>query len=395
MSDAHLDADLAAELIRIRRHLHRHPELSNEESETQAFLREALLGLGLVEIRDVISTGLVVDVRGAKPGANRMVVVRADIDALPIHEDTGLPFASQKPGVMHACGHDAHAAMVAAAAAAVHRRREAFSGLARFIFQPAEEAEPLGARRVVEAGLLDGACAAFGIHVDPYLDTGLAAVAPGAYTLGSDIFDIRLTGRSAHAATPHLGRDALQAGAAVAAALRALPAAECGPFDEVVLSVTSIQAGSAYNIIADKCLLRGTFRTGSAQIRERISRRINETVAAIAKAFGVEAELEVTTGEPPVVNHPQAVQAVRKLAEATGAVSVEARRGWEAADDFGFYSERNPAAYFRLGVRGPDQTEVYGLHHPKFTVDETALVGGARLLSAIVVDVLEQGLPSA
>jgi amidohydrolase len=187
-----IPADLEARMLAWRRHLHAHPELSNNETETQAYLRRALASEGIGEIRDVAGTGLAVDITGAIPGSNRAIAIRADIDALPIEEQTGLPFASTRPGVMHACGHDAHAAMAVAAASALHRRRGEFSGTVRFIFQPAEEAEPLGGRRVVAEGLLDDVEAAIGIHVDPYLETGKVAVAAGPYTLASDIFDIEV-----------------------------------------------------------------------------------------------------------------------------------------------------------------------------------------------------------
>lgn len=384
--------DLTTELIAVRRHLHRHPELSNAEIRTQLFIRETLARLGLGKISDAAGTGLVVDVHGTRPGANRMVVVRADIDALPITEDTGLPFASETKGVMHACGHDAHTAMVVAAAAALSRRRDTFGGTVRFIFQPAEETEPLGGRRIVAEGWLDGAAAAFGIHVDPDLETGRIAVAPGAYTLASDTFDIRLKGRSAHAAMPHLACDALQAGAAIATALRGLPAATVSAYGEAVLSVTGIEAGGSYNIIPDSCLLRGTYRTGSADIREKLAARLQETVDRLAALFAVTGDVQITRGEPAVVNDPLAVEAVRAAAARIGGIAVEARRGWEPADDFGFYAEKCPAAYVRLGIRPAGTATAYPLHHPKFAVDEAALPLGAALLAEVACEAASRGL---
>ena len=197
-----LSERLLERMVQVRRHLHAHPELSNKERATQCYLRDELAAETIPGVRDAAETGLVVDVAGAAGPSNRAIAIRADIDALPIIEASGVPFTSQNPGVMHACGHDAHSAMVFATAAALHATRHSFSGTVRLIFQPAEEAEPLGGRRIVESGLLDDVEAAIGIHVDPYLPVGQVALDGGPYTLASDIFDIVLSGRSAHAAKP-------------------------------------------------------------------------------------------------------------------------------------------------------------------------------------------------
>ncbi|MBL8906437.1 MAG: amidohydrolase [Rhizobiales bacterium] len=376
-------------MIALRRHLHANPELSNEEVETQRHLRRALEAEGLGPVRDVAGTGLAVEITGDIPGSNRALAIRADIDALPIHEETGLPFASQKPGVMHACGHDAHAAMALAAAAALAKRRNEFSGTVRFIFQPAEEAEPLGGRRVVEEGLLDDVEAAIGIHVDPYLETGRIAVAAGPFTLASDIFDIVVTGRSAHAATPQQGIDALAIAAAMVGEAQKLIARETGPFEPAVLSVTGFKAGGAYNIIADRAELKGTIRSGSRESRVRLRRRLEEIAKAVASAHGASAGVTVVEGEPAVINEPEMVKLVSEAARnAIAADSVVDLPGWAAADDFGFYSQKLPAVYFRLGVMQPEATETYALHHPKFRIDEAAMPLGAATLARAALDFL-------
>lgn len=328
---------------------------------------------------------------GDIPGSNRAIAVRADIDALPIHEETGLAFASQKLGVMHACGHDAHAAMAFAAASALAKRRNEFSGTVRFIFQPAEEAEPLGGRHVVEEGLLDDVEAAIGIHVDPYLETGKIAVAAGPYTLASDIFDIVVTGKSAHAATPQQGIDALAIAAAMVGEVQKIIARETGPFEPAVLSITGFKAGGAYNIIADRAELKGTIRSSSRESRVRLRRRLEEVITSVAAAHGASAELKVVEGEPAVINEAEMVKLISEAARnsiATEAV-IEAP-GWAAADDFGFYSEKLPAVYFRLGVMQPEATETYALHHPKFRIDETAMPLGAATLARAVLTYLEK-----
>jgi amidohydrolase len=255
------DQALLAEMIIARRHLHAYPELSNEERETQAFICNWLYERGLTP-RPVAGTGIVVDVVGEAGPSNRKLVLRADIDALPIVEASGLSFASTRPGVMHACGHDAHTAMGLGAALTLHRARNRFRGTVRVIFQPGEEAEPLGGRRVLQEGLLDDVDAAIGIHVDPYLETGKIAVAPGPYTLASDIFDVSIHGRSAHAARASEGVDAIAIAATIVTELQKLVVRETDAFDSLILSVTGIQGGGSYNILADTVLLKGTMRSG-------------------------------------------------------------------------------------------------------------------------------------
>lgn len=381
--------DLASRMIALRRHLHANPELSNEEVETQRYLRQALEAEGLGPVRNVAGTGLAIDITGDIPGSNRALAIRADIDALPIHEETGLAFASRKPGVMHACGHDAHAAMALAAASALAKRRSEFSGTVRFIFQPAEEAEPLGGRRVVEEGLLDDVEAAIGIHVDPYLETGKIAVAAGPYTLASDIFDISVTGKSAHAATPQQGVDALVIAAAMVGEVQKIIARETGPFEPAVLSITGFKAGGAYNIIADRAELKGTIRSGSRESRVRLRRRLEEIIAAVARAHGASAAVKFIEGEPAVINEPEMVKLVSEAARNSIAKdSVTDAPGWAAADDFGFYSQKLPAVYFRLGVMQPEAAETYALHHPKFRIDEAAMPLGAATLARAALDFL-------
>lgn len=382
--DQEMAPDILDRMIEIRRHLHRHPELSNEEAKTQAYLRQALETEGLAGIRDVAGYGLAVDIVGKAQASNRKVAIRADIDALPILEESGVDFASLNPGVMHACGHDAHAAMVFATAAHLHRTREAFSGTVRIIFQPAEEAEPLGGRRVVEEGLLDDVDGAIGIHVDPYTQAGKIAVGSGPYTLACDIFDATVTGSSAHAAKPSEGVDAIAAAAAMVSELQKIVAREIDPYDPLVISVTGFEGGGAYNVIADKVRLKGTIRSGSEATRAKAWRRLREILNGVAQSHQAQVELDITRGEPPVVNDKELTRLVSdSAAQHFGAENVLNAPGWTAADDFGFYSEKRPSVYFRLGIRNEAIDAVYPLHHPKFRIDEAALPVGAATLAAV------------
>lgn len=379
-----MEKDILERMIEIRRHLHRYPELSNAEAKTQAYLRAALEKEGITGIRDVAGHGLAVDIVGGKAKSNRKVAIRADIDALPIIEESGVDFASVNPGVMHACGHDAHSAMVFATAAHLHRTRDSFGGTVRLIFQPAEEAEPLGGRRVVEEGLLDDVDGAIGIHVDPYTQSGKIAVGSGPYTLACDIFDATVTGVSAHAAKPSEGVDAIAAACAMVGEIQKIVAREVDPYEPLVISITGIEGGGAYNIIADKVHLKGTIRSGSEAVRIKAQRRLCEILQGVAQSHQAQVELKIIRGEPPVVNDAELTQIVSDSAAAQfGDENVLSAPGWTAADDFGFYSEKRPSVYFRLGIRSEEQGSVYPLHHPKFRVDEAALpIGAATLVAA-------------
>lgn len=384
--------DILDRMIEIRRHLHRHPELSNEEAKTQAYLKQALEKEGLSGIREVAGYGLAVDIVGGAQPSNRKVAIRADIDALPIVEESGVDFASLNPGVMHACGHDAHAAMVFATAAHLHRSRDTFAGTVRIIFQPAEEAEPLGGRRVVEEGLLDDVDGAIGIHVDPYTEAGKIAVGSGPYTLACDIFDATVTGSSAHAAKPSEGVDAIAAAAAMVSEIQKIVAREIDPYDPLVISVTGFEGGGAYNVIADKVRLKGTIRSGNEATRAKVWRRLREILTGVALSHQATVELDIKRGEPPVVNDKELTRIVSdSAAERLGPENVLNMPGWTAADDFGFYSEKRPSVYFRLGIRNEGMDVVYPLHHPKFRVDEAALPAGAVTLAAAAQRFLATG----
>jgi amidohydrolase len=375
--------DILDRMIEIRRHLHRHPELSNEEAKTQAYLKQALEQEGLAGVREVAGYGLAVDIVGEAQASNRKVAIRADIDALPILEESGVEFSSLNPGVMHACGHDAHAAMVFATAAHLHRSRDTFGGTVRIIFQPAEEAEPLGGRRVVEAGLLDDVDGAIGIHVDPYTEAGKIAVGSGPYTLACDIFDATVTGSSAHAAKPSEGVDAIATAAAMVSEIQKIVAREIDPYDPLVISVTGFEGGGAYNVIADKVRLKGTIRSGNEATRAKAWKRLREILNGVAQSHQAKVELDIKRGEPPVVNDKELTRiVVDSAAEKFGPENVLNAPGWTAADDFGFYSEKRPSVYFRLGIRNETMDAVYPLHHPKFRVDEAALPVGAVTLAA-------------
>ncbi|WP_265975334.1 M20 metallopeptidase family protein [Brucella intermedia] len=389
-----LDPDLTQQMIEIRRHLHRNPELSNDEWMTQAYLKEQLLQKGFAVVREVAGYGLAIDIVGTAGPSGRKLIIRADIDALPIEEESGVVFRSENPGVMHACGHDAHAAMAFAVAVLLDRQKALFEGTVRIIFQPAEEAEPLGGRRVVEEGLLDDIDAAIGIHVDPYTETGKIGVATGPYSLASDIFDISITGVSAHAAKPSEGVDAIAVASSIVSEVQKIVSREIDPYDPLVISITSIEGGTgAYNVIADRAKLRGTIRSGQEETRQKAWSRLTEIAAGVAKIHSAKAEVTLQRGEPAVINDTAMVEIVRKSGiDLLGQENTLNLPGWTASDDFAFYSEKCRSVYFRLGIRDEQADSVYPLHHPKFRVDERALAIGANMLYLAAREFLETGL---
>jgi amidohydrolase len=382
MTNDLIDDDIARRMIQLRRDLHRRPELSNEEHETQKTIRARLEAAGFSNIQDIAGTGVMLDIVGTGGPSNRKIAIRADIDALPIEETSGVAFVSETPGVMHACGHDAHTSMVYAAALAIERNKDRFRGTVRLIFQPAEEAEPLGGRRVVEAGLIDDVDGVIGIHVDPALETGKIAVAPGTYTLACDIFDITVTGKGSHAAMPEQGVDALSAAMTIAQQLGQIVTRERNAYAPLVVAVTALHAGTAHNILPGKAVMMGTIRSGSEEVRQLAHRRIKEIAEAAAQMHRASAEVVVTRGDVAVINEPGMVDLIRVAGTAAGGEgTVQNLPGWTPGDDFGFYSEKKPGVYFRLGIRNEQVGSTYPLHHPSFRLDEAAMPLGARTLT--------------
>lgn len=385
-----IDDDICRRMIALRRDLHRRPELSNEEHETQRTIRARLEAAGFANIRDVAGTGLMLDIVGAGGPSNRKVAIRADIDALPIEETSGEPFASEKPGVMHACGHDAHTSMVYATALALQKNRDRFRGTVRLIFQPAEEAEPLGGRRIVEGGLIDDVDGVIGIHVDPGLETGRIAVAPGTYTLACDTFDITVTGKGSHAAMPEQGVDALSVAITIAQQLGQIITRERNAYAPLVVATTMLHAGTAHNILPGTAKMAGTIRSGSEAMRQLAHRRIKEIAEAAALMHRATVEVETLRGDVAVINDPEMAELIRAAGDAAGGEgTVLNLPGWTPGDDFGFYSEKKPGVYFRLGIRNEQLGSTFPLHHPSFRLDEAAMPLGARTMAEAALRFLE------
>lgn len=368
-------AEWQNELTAWRRHLHARPELGFEEVETSAFVAEKLRSFGIDEIHEGLArTGVVGVIRsGSGKGS---IALRADMDALPIHEQTGLAHASTRPGKMHACGHDGHTTMLLGAARYLAETRR-FDGTVYLVFQPAEEGQG-GGRSMVEEGLFERfpAQEIYGLHNWPQLPVGSFAMCEGPAMAAADHFSIELTGTGCHAAMPHLGRDPIVAAALIVQAAGSIVARQVDPLDNAVVSITKIQGGDTYNVVPETVSMLGTVRTFRAATQDFIERRLGEIVAGIAAAQGLEGRLVYRRGYPPTVNHRQnADMGADAAAEIAGEAQVDrAPAPSMGAEDFSFMLQRRPGAYIWMGNGGGAEGRV--LHSPHYDFNDEALSWG-------------------
>lgn len=369
--------------------LHRRPELGGREERTAELIRRQLRSLGL-SVRPVAGTGTAALLRGGRPGPT--AAFRADIDALPIQEETGLPYASRTPGVMHACGHDFHTAALLGAAMLLVRRRETLPGNVSFLFQPDEEGDG-GAKAMVEAGCLREASAVFACHVDSAIPAGVAAVRSGPVCAASNPFSVTLRGRGTHGAKPHLGDDVVVAGAQMVTALQTIASRRTSPTEPVVVSVGAFHSGTAGNVLAEEAVFTGILRTMGGPVRERVKEDFRAIVSGVAAAMGVEAETEILQSYPGCRNDPAMADLVRRGAEKVlgpGRV-VELAEPSLGTDDFGYFLEQVPGCYYRMGVRNEARGWTAPNHSPRFVADPGALPAAAALHAQVALEVLEGG----
>ncbi|WNS45775.1 amidohydrolase [Paenibacillus sp. MMS20-IR301] len=382
--------ELLPEMVEWRRHLHRNPELSYQEKETSAYVADKLAGLGIEVKKSGAGYGLTGILKGNTPG--KTVVLRADMDALAITEENGRDYASQRPGVMHACGHDGHTAMLLAAAAYYSARRGELQGEIRFLFQPAEEVCPGGAMGMIAEGVLDAADAVYGLHLWTPFPLGTVASAPGPLMASADEFFIDITGKGGHGGMPHRTVDSIVAGAALVTQLQSIVSRSVDPLRPAVVSVGTIQGGSAQNIIAERCRITGTVRAFDEETRYLIRRRIEELAAATAAAYGAEAKVDYLMGYPPLVNDEAEYSRFARVAPAAlGAeANVMLMEKIMPAEDFSYYVKEIPGCFIFVGAGNPDKDAVYPHHHSKFDFDEDAMLYGAKLLVAMADSCLNE-----
>ncbi len=380
-------------IVALRRAIHAEPELGLDTPLTLAKVRAELADLPLEWRTGTSATGAVATLKGAKPGPS--VLLRGDMDALPMPENTGLPFASTIPGRMHACGHDTHTAMLAGAARILADRRQDIAGEVRFMFQPGEEGWH-GARFMIEDGLLDPwPDAAFALHIMPNSPHGVLAGKDGAMLAAADQFDITITGRGGHASLPHDTADPVPAAAAIVMAVQSMITRRFSAAEATVVTVSMIEAGTAQNIIPDTAHMRGTIRTLSAERRLAVHAALAEVATHTARAHGCEAEVVVTPGFPVTLNDPRAVSLAEAVARDMGGDDGWQRLGHSlmGAEDFAYVLENVPGAMLFLGVAkdGSDWKSCCGIHSSRMMVDETALPKGAAFLAACAVRFLDHG----
>lgn len=384
-------AKLAPRLTEIRRHIHAHPELSGQEYQTAAYISGVLSSCGLRVQEFVGKTGVMAELVGTLD-ASPVLVVRADMDALPIPEQTELDFASRKLGIMHACGHDVHSTVGLGTAMVLSQLEVTLPGTTRFLFQPAEETAQ-GARWMIGDGVMDNVAAAFGVHVFPTVPGGAIGIRYGALTAAADDIEIKIIGESGHGARPHEAIDAIWIAAQVVTTLQQSISRTQNPLRPVVLTIGQISGGRAPNVIANKVTLLGTVRSLHPETRDTLPQWIEQIIAGVCQPYGAKYTFDYRPGVPSVQNDPMLTQIVETAAqEAWGRDRVQ--RLLEpslGAEDFSLYLDHVPGTMFRLGV-GFTNRPNYPLHHPQFEVNENAILTGVVTMAHAVYRYWQQPL---
>ncbi len=375
-----LTGNLAPRLIEIRRHIHAHPELSGQEHQTAAYVAGVLSSCGIQVKESIGKTGVIGDLRGNSQ-EERILAIRTDMDALPIQERTNLEFASRQPGIMHACGHDVHTTLGLGTAMVLSQLGESLPGNMRFIFQPAEEIAQ-GAAWMVKDGAIDGVDAILGVHVFPSLPARSVGIRYGALTAAADDLEIYIQGESGHGARPHEAIDAIWIAAQVMTNLQQAISRTHNPLHPVVLTIGQIEGGRAPNIIADQVRMLGTVRSLHPNTHADLPQWIENIVANVCQTYGANYQVNYRRGVPSVQNDGILTQIVETAArEAWGNEQVKIiSEPSLGAEDFSVYLDKLPGIMFRLGV-GKENQQNYPLHHPRFEVDEAAIVTGVVTLA--------------
>ena len=388
---------LLADLVELRRAIHREPELGLQNPKTLAKIKAALTGLPLEFREGPSTTGLLAILRG--PSNGRTVLLRGDMDALPLHEDTGLDFASETTGAMHACGHDTHVAMLVGAAKLLCARREQLTGTVYFMFQPGEEGHH-GARFMLDDGLLDPLPdAAFALHIMPNAPHGIFTGRAGPLLASSDVLSIKVTGKGGHASMPHDAVDPIPVACEIVSAIQTMVTRKVSVFDPAVITIAKIEAGTTNNIIPECANLLGTIRTLSPRRRAMVAEELHRLAPGIAAAHGCEAQVHIEQGFPVTLCDDRAVRFGQEVVETT--FGTESWKSLDApimgAEDFAYVLEKVPGAMFFLGAshEGDDWRQCCGLHSNRMVLDESVMAKGAALHAAIAERFLADGFDAS
>lgn len=378
-----LASEFAPDLVACRRHLHTYPELSFQEFETSTFIRQQLDSWGVPYRAGVAGTGVVALIEGKDPG-KKVIALRGDIDALPIEEANDVSYKSQRPGVMHACGHDVHTTVALGAARILQQVRNEFEGTVKILFQPGEEKHPGGASLMIQDGALENPKpeAILGLHVLPAMETGLLGFRAGKYMASADEIYITIKGKGGHAAAPHLTADTILIASNLVVSLQQIISRNNDPFSPSVLSICAFNGGFTTNVIPSEVKLMGTFRAMDETWRFKAHELIRKQATELVHAMGAEIDIDILVGYPTLYNNEAVTANARKLAEdymgVENVVDTELRMG---AEDFAFYSQVIPACFFRLGTGNKAKGITAGVHTPLFDVDERALEIGAGTMA--------------
>jgi amidohydrolase len=382
--------ELFPELVEFRRDLHMYPELSFHEEITPKKVAEFLTDLGIEVRTGVGGRGVVGTLKGGKPG--KTVALRADFDALPIQDEKEVPYKSKVPGVMHACGHDIHTASLLGVAKVLSEVKEELEGNVVFIHQFAEELAPGGAKPMIEDGCLDGVDVIYGAHVwsmDPY---GTVAVNEGFTMAASDAFEIEIVGKGGHGATPHLTVDPLVVGSQLVLNLQQIVSRRVDPLKPAVVTVGAFHSGEAFNVIPNTAKLKGTVRTFDEDVRDMIEEAIGQITTSTCNNAGATANYKYLRGYPALWNHPEEIRRVEDLAQGVlGQEKVNRMEPIMGGEDFAYYLQEVPGAFFFVGGGNPDIGATYPHHHPMFNVDERSMLITGKLFISSVLNYLSNG----
>ncbi len=383
--------ELVPDLVAMRRDLHEHPELAFEEVRTSGIVAQRLRSLGLEVQTGIAKTGVVGMLRGGATSSNaKTIAIRADMDALPIHELNEIDYRSQVDGKMHACGHDGHTSIALAVADILSKRRDELKGNVKFIFQPAEE-KIGGAEPMVKEGAMEGVDGVIGLHLISNDPLGRVGVRAGTVFASADRFVLTVRGKGGHAAMPDGAVDPIVVSASIITTLQTLISRETSPFSPAVITIGTINAGSAFNIIPETAVMQGTMRSFSPEHREKLLRRIQEVATGVAVAMGASCEIERFDGCPPCTNDPAMTEVVHKAAvAAVGEEAVDSSEDVMTAgsDDMSFFLNAVPGCYFIVGAHNEQKGAKYPHHHPRFNVDEDALPIGVEVLTRAALEFL-------
>jgi amidohydrolase len=374
------------EIIQIRRHLHENPELSFKEEKTAQYIIDFYKGKG-VSIQTNVGNGLgiIVTIEGGKPG--KTIGLRADFDALPITEEAEVPFRSKNEGVMHACGHDGHTAYLLVLADCINELKDSLSGTIKIIHQHAEETPPGGAKSMMESGALDELDAVFGIHLFPSHPAGVVGYRGGYSMAGRTYFKLAIKGVGGHGSSPHMANDAIVAGAHFVTAVQTVISRRLNPFDMGVVTIGSFDGKGSFNVIKDRIEIEGDVRYMTAETQQLIDKEIHRIVKGIETEFDVQCELTYVPDYPPLYNDPELTEFVKNSLESMNDKEIKKVVEFpvfSGSEDFSYYAEKIPGCFFYIGCKPKGVEKAYFNHHPKFDIDEDALLIASKSVAQVV-----------